>query len=273
MQRINKVCKYCNSPNISIQANTEWNTDLQDHVITDLYDDKCYCTVCEGEQRVLEIELETLVHLSMSDLLKKSAKQLCFLRKNEDQKKPPSTQMIEGDETAHAKATSKYIEMRGTYKPDITITKDIGQFLMHYAFDEIHVNDKSALFIEHKNVKDPDTVETWYLHSSLLQTAVYQALVKKNPNRNLYTATFHVKDGSEKQHLELKNLYENSQLHIGDDKYTVLVTNPQKLIDFYIKKAIASFNYQSAEAFDDKYKFHEYAALKDCFTFRPINDE
>lgn len=207
------------------------------------------------------------IHLSLSALLKQSAMQSCYLRKKKKEK-PVSEAMVQGNILAHEKSISEYVEMRGTYNH-----KSFNNFLIHYAFDEIEVNDKSALLIEHKNITSEKPVEMWYFESCVLQTAVYQAFAKVNKNKHLQTATFHIKEGNPKEELELNNLYLRSQLRMGDDVYTVVVTDPIKLVNFYCRKAEAILDYDNARKFDSLYKFKEYKALKECLSFRPITLE
>jgi hypothetical protein len=200
-------------------------------------------------------------HLSLAQLLKQSAMQTCYKRKNN---KPVvvTEAMTAGNEIAHQKSESKYIEMRGTYKYE--------DLLIHYAFDEVEINDVSALLIEHKNITSGSPVEMWYFESCILQTAVYQAFAQVNSDTMLQTATFHIKNGHAKQELDLKNSYLNSQLRLGDKHYTVLVSDAKRLVEFYCRKAVASFEYATAKAFDAEYKFKEYNTLLDCLSFRPV---
>ena len=64
--------------------------------------------------------MDTSNHLmiSASDLIKKSAKQICYLRKRQERwkeryKNKPTEKMIEGSEAQIKKSTSELIEMRG----------------------------------------------------------------------------------------------------------------------------------------------------------------
>ena len=201
------------------------------------------------------------IHLSLSQLLKQSAMQTCYLRKKHQEKKV-TQEMLDGNQIAHNKSISKYVEMRGTYP--------YAHLLIHYAFDEVEVNDLSAMLIEHKNNTSDKPIEMWYFESCILQTAVYQAFAHVNENKMLQTATFFTNKGNPKLELDLGNLYLNSQLRMGNKHYTVLVTDAKKLVKFYCEKALATFDYDSARAFDDKYKFKEYLALQSCLSFRPI---
>jgi len=203
-------------------------------------------------------------HLSLAQLLKQSAMQTCYKRKNKVVQ-PATEAQIAGNEMAHAKSESKFIEMRGTYEDE--------DRLIHYAFDEVKVNELSATLIEHKNITSGRPVEMWYFESCVLQTAVYQAFAQVNPNKHLQTATFFLQEGNPMVELELNNLYLNSELQMNDDKYKVLVMDAKKLVEFYCYKAKCTFDYTKAKAFDARYKFQEYKYLQQYLTFRPLVDK
>jgi len=204
------------------------------------------------------------IHLSLSQLLKQTAMQNCYLRKKK-QEKPVTEAMVKGNEIAHAKSESKYIEMRGTYHHR--------HLLIHYAFDEVTVNDVSAMLIEHKNITSDRPVEMWYFESCVLQTAVYQAFAHVNEDKMLQTATFFTDQGNPRLELDITNKYLNSQLQMGDKNYTVQVRDHKRLVEFYCEKALATFEWDSARAFDAKYRRKEYETLLDCLSFKPISNE
>lgn len=204
------------------------------------------------------------IHLSLSALLKQTAMQSCYYRKHKKEK-PVTEAMVKGNEIANEKSISKYIEMRGTYEHK--------NLLIHYAFDEVDINDVSAMLIEHKNITSDRPVEMWYFESCILQTAVYQAFAHVNQNKILQTATFFTEQGNPRLELDLGNSYLNSQLHMGDKHYTVLVKDHKKLVEFYCKKALAIFEWDTAKAFDAQYRRKEYQTLLDCLSFRPITHE
>lgn len=208
-----------------------------------------------------------IIHMSLSGLLKSSARQLCYLRKNKKEK-PVTDEQIEGNEAALKKSVG-LVEMRGTY---IMETKTL-KILIHYAFDEIQPNDESCLFIEHKNIKSGSEVQLWYRNSAILQTAVYQAFAKLNPSKHLESATFHIKDGYEKKEFELNNRYLRSELHFGNYIYGVTANTPEKLVEFYSQKAVASLEYESAKLWDDRYKFKEYDHMHNNLTYRILQED
>ena len=200
-------------------------------------------------------------HLSLAKLLKQSAMQLCYERKNKIVK-PATEAQIKGNEMAHKKSESKFIEMRGTYS-----FKDM---LIHYAFDEVQIEDETAKLIEHKNITSGTAIEEWYFNSAILQTATYQAFANTNPNKMLQTATFFIEQGMPMMELDLTNLYLTSELRMDNMQYEVLLKESKKIVDFYCYKAQCSFDYNLARVFDDKYKFKEYNYLKDLITIKPM---
>jgi hypothetical protein len=209
-----------------------------------------------------------VMHMSLSDLVKKSAMQICYLRKNQEKQPEPTEQQIAGAEAGLAKAMSKLVEMRGTY----SVPNNFGQtILIHYAFDEIVPNDKACLFLERKNIPSGQTIELWYRNAAILQTAVYQAFAKQNTNRELETAQFFINQGNPKLEFDLGNLYLRSELHLGDIIYSVIAVDPRELVDFYIKKAIATLNYESAKQWDWKYKHKEFDYNHTNITYRLLH--
>ena len=210
---------------------------------------------------------EDVIHMSLSDLIKKTAMQICYLRKNQDKVPEPTQEQIEGSEIQLSKALSKLVEMRGTY----AFATNFGQkILIHYAFDEIVPNETSCLFLEHKNITPGSTVELWYRNAAILQTAAYQAFAKANPDKHLETAFFHINNGNPKLEFELNNLYLRSELHLGDMIYSVVAVKFQELVDFYVRKAIATLNYDDAKEWDWKYRRREFDYTHSYITYRNL---
>jgi len=206
--------------------------------------------------------------MSLSDLLKKSAMQICYLRKNKEKTPPVTPGQIAGNEAAHAKSESEYIEMRGTFKVGMK-SQDL---LIHYAFDEIKLLDKACVLIEHKMIKPGSVVELWYRNASILQTVVYQAFALVNPDRNLETATFFVDQGNPKLSVNIGNSYIRSELHLGDMVFSATAIKQEKIVRFYVDKAKATLNYDTAKEFDAKYKHKEFELLNEYFNFRTLEE-
>lgn len=194
-----------------------------------------------------------MTHFSTANLIKQSALQLCYLRNNRN-KIVVTDGQVKGNAIALSKSRSKYIEMRGTYCYD--------DMLFHYVFDEV-IDSSRLEFIEHKSTMygTPD----WYINSSILQMALYSSLVHVNDNSNLVTASF-VK--GDKHSLSIANRYKVFKVVFDNNtEYTVNSINPEKIVAFYISKAIASMSYDTAREFDLKYKRKEFEILKQYFSY------
>jgi hypothetical protein len=215
-------------------------------------------------------------HFGLADLIKKSAMQICYLRNNPD-KAVVTPAQVAGNELALAKATSQFLEMRGTYKLPVNNQ----EVLIHYAFDEVIPDFKddnkglvmtgSFLFIEHKNITSDKPVTDWYVNNSMLQLAVYAAFNQLNPSRYLNTATFFMELGNPKQTLFAPDpLHSFYQLQFNDTKIDIEPIDVEKMRDFYGFKALATSSYERAKEWDAKFKFKEFDYLKDCFEHSDI---
>lgn len=212
---------------------------------------------------------QEVIHMSLSDLVKKSAMQICYLRKNKEMTPDPTPEQIAGAEEQKRKVQSKLVEMRGTY----AFANNFGQkILIHYAFDEIIPNDTSCLFVEHKNIPPGSTIELWYRNGAILQTAVYQAFAKCNEDKHLETAQFFINQGYSKLEFELENRYLRSELHLGDVVYSVTAVNFEELVNFYVRKAINTLNYDDAKQWDWKYKRKEFDYNHTNITYRNLQE-
>lgn len=203
---------------------------------------------------------------SASDLVKKSASQICYLR---DKPRPAATaRALKGDELAEKKSIG-LVEMRGMFvNSDMTI---------FYSFDEI-VKDNVITFVEHKYVEDHDTVEDWFFNSSVLQLAFYASLHIINKNKSYVTATFRINDGYEKQCLSVEdNTLCRYVLNFGDKLFEVTISDPIHIVLQFLFKAnctigeTRTLSFKKAKTYDNLYKFKEYERLYKCFHITPIN--
>lgn len=200
--------------------------------------------------------------LSLSDLLKKSSKQICYIR-NKRKNIVPSKAKIAGSKEQEKKSISEYKEMRGTFSRD--------NLLIFYSFDEMQISKDTLTLIEHKTIQDESTVEEWYFNSSVLQTAVYYAFLTENSAKEYYTAKFFRKQGHNTNYLDISKFSKiNNILFFGKKKYQVTTTNTKELVNIYLKKARSTEEYFSATEWDDKWKFKEWAKLKKYITIKEI---
>ncbi len=182
---------------------------------------------------------------SASALVKNSARSLCYQRTHTVKRN--LDMMIKGNELG-AKKVKGSPEMRGTYEFD-------GHTLF-YCFDDVIVGEVTRL-VEHKSVQRQPP-EFWYLDRSIVQTALYHSLLIQNPRKDYYTASF-VKGKKEK--LVIKTPV-RSTLVFGNTRYRIKPTDTKKIVEFFLKKAKASLNYQSAKIWDDKWKHKEAEYIK-----------
>jgi hypothetical protein len=53
-------CDYCGSPHILADAYAQWSVDAQEWELTDTYPKGDFCPVCDGEARILEVDITNL---------------------------------------------------------------------------------------------------------------------------------------------------------------------------------------------------------------------
>lgn len=195
------------------------------------------------------------INVPLSDLIKYSAKQLCYLRKNK------SLQLNKHHYIIQNKLTT-YYNMRGVYK---TTVDDLELNIM-YVLKELQVNDLGACIMEFKNT--PGIIPLWYRQYAILQSATYQAFVKLNDNTVLQTASYAINDGATPMEFDIENRYIRSELHIGTELFNIYVSNSKKLVQYYIDKAIASMTYNTANKWDKIHKHKGYDSLNNVISYR-----
>lgn len=207
-----------------------------------------------------------IIQISLADLIKKSAKHICYLRQNQKQYNTNDTHKYTINE-----ALKKYYNMRGTYEALVKVVQGNSieevQFNINYVFDTIEVNDLSVLFIEQKNITG--AIEPWYKQSCLVQTAAYLAFAKGNKNNMLQTASYAMDSGEPALKLNLGNKFLRSELKLGKkEQYLIYMSDPDKIIQYYIEKALHTFNFKDAEKWDEKHKHKDFDFLHNSITYR-----
>ena len=197
-----------------------------------------------------------MISFSAKDLCTRSCMQIKFFNENPDKRPKPNSNVLFGETFQHkvAEQTKRVIgeEMRGTF-----IYENI---CINFSNDIV---TKDAI-IEVKSVNRD--VEDWYLESSLVQCAVYSALLRKT-NGNLVTSKFFADMGNPIVETKVKpNIDYN--LRFGDTLYCIEVNDEDKIIDFIIKKAKHCNTWDEAKIFDAQYKQKEFETLKDFFKYK-----
>lgn len=197
-------------------------------------------------------------HISAAQLCKKSARQILYLQYR------PQVNIVTPEQYAGIKyqktaTKSKYQEMCGTYH-----VKDTN---VYFSWDEVQVTSGGKLmFIEHKQVSSD--YEKWYLHNSMLQTALYAALTVNTPV--FKTAKFYQKLGNKEYELFRQGYSSQFYLKFGKTTYKCKLINSAKLLNFIKKKVQALVSWDDATSFDAKWKHKEYEQLKEYFKFNKV---
>lgn len=199
------------------------------------------------------------IKISASDLVKRSAMQICYLRNKKLQHKP-SAQMMRGVEHQQKKSTSQFIEMRGMVKWN-------DDFLVYFCVDEVIEKKNKLIFKEHKNIEGQ--CEEWYINSSIIQTAFYHALGLEI--NHMCTAKFLRKEYETKYLTNISELSIESLLEMGDNmKFSVYPKDAEKIIAYYKQKAYCTTNYNDAKSWDLKNKFQDWKNLKKYIEYGKI---
>lgn len=200
-----------------------------------------------------------MISFSAKDLCTRSCKQIKFFNEFPEKRPKPNTNTLFGETFQHkvAEQTSDVIgeEMRGSF-----ICDDI---CINFSNDIV---TKDSI-IEVKSVDRE--VEDWYFKSSILQCAVYSALLQKT-NGKLVTATFFAEMGNPIVETVVKPNV-NYLLRFGSDLYEIKTDNTDKIIDFIVKKAKHCTTWDEAKIFDLQYKQKEYETLSNYFHYNKIN--
>lgn len=197
-----------------------------------------------------------MISFSAKDLCTRSCMQIKFFNEFPEKRPKPTTNMLYGETFQHkvAQQTKDVIgeEMRGSFVCD--------GICINFSNDIVTKNS----IIEVKSVDRK--VEDWYFQSSLLQCAVYSALLRKTDG-NLVTAKFFADMGNPIVETKVKpNIDYN--LKFGDTLYCVEVNDEDKIVDFIIKKAKHCNTWDEAKIFDAQYKQKEFETLKDFFNYK-----
>lgn len=196
--------------------------------------------------------MEKLYLHSTANLVKQSAMQLCYRRKNNIDT-VPTINMVENFKSQIEKSKSEYIEMVGSYKVD--------NHILYFSFDEIVKDGDKYDLVERKELNFPDPKSLYY-HTSVIQVALYHSLLLNTSDHNLQTASFMLKMDYPFNKLYINgNSTTRSILVFGKKNYIIEPLNTKGLIDFYIHKMIASLEYGTAKDFDLQFRFKEFGYL------------
>lgn len=192
------------------------------------------------------------MNFSAAQLVKNSAKSICYLRNHPKERNRSTPGALKGNELA-SKKIKGFQEMGCKYE-----WKD---HVVHLSYDEVRLSSKFIDLIEHKSIQYGPAPD-WYFKQSLIQVAFYHALGISYPRRDLETSKFFRKFGWKTIKYE-PTRKTRSYLFFGDTKYRVKIKkgSRQKILNFFLTKAEASLGYDTAKNFDLKYKHKEWEVL------------
>lgn len=206
---------------------------------------------------------------SASELLKRSAAQLVYFRRTGTA--PEVTKQMKIGEAYQCNVSNKSREAGHKVSDEMGGCYTYGDNAIYFCIDIV----REDCFVEVKSVLNENgenclAYPTWYFEASILQCAVYKALLMSMNGDTLVTPKFRLDAG----YADRKITVDKSlpyKLKFGEvGTFIVNVTNAERLIGFLKEKINALKDYDTARAFDSKYKHKEYSLLKDCFTYKTI---
>ena len=206
---------------------------------------------------------------SASDLCKRSAAQILYFIKS-GTKPDVTNRMLAGSvyqknifDSLVANGEKAFDEMQGVYH--------CGDDNIYFCIDIV----KPDGFIEVKSVfdengNDATDYDDWYLASSLLQCAVYKSLLMNMEGNKLSTAQFRINEGVERREIDV-DVNQPYYLKFGSvGTFEVKVKNSKPILDFLQKKIKSLSDFDSARAFDKKYRYNEFKILSQYFEYNII---
>jgi len=196
---------------------------------------------------------EIIKTFSAKDLCSRSCMQIKMFAEHPEVRPQPNGNMNNGVSFQHeiALSTEGLIgeEMRGYYISD--------GICINFANDIVCKNK----IMEVKSLNRE--AEEWYFNSCVLQCAFYSALLHKS-NKKLITAKFYSDMGNPVIETTIDNDF-MYLLRFGNDTYKIDVTDNDFIVEFFLNKAKASLEWDTAKEFDKIHKHKEYSELKDYF--------
>jgi len=200
----------------------------------------------------------TMVSFSAKDLCTRSCMQIKMFIEHPEKRPIPNLNIMMGEDFQRKVANQTFDvigeEMRGTFiKNDICI---------NFSNDIVTKNS----IIEVKSVNG--SVEDWYFNSSVVQCAIYSALLQKSDGC-LVTSMFFTELGNPMIRTRV-NPRIGYYLRFGDEMYRINVLNADKIVDFIVDKAKHCLSWDSAKEFDNMYKRKEYQILSKYFNVEKV---
>jgi len=213
---------------------------------------------------------EPKMQFSCADLVKQSATQILYNHENDVQKK--ITDGISFGESYQKKISSMipdtYSEMVGVYVKDMFEKK----LSMFFANDIVG----NGFILEVKSTMPDIQIPEWYFHQSILQSALYHALIKTNIKDLGICPLVSASYTNENNSVMLKEspLY---FLLFNKEIYSIFFTNEHviaEFVKFYRTKALyVSEGWESAKHWNINYNRKEWEIFKDYIVVDKVPDD
>lgn len=198
--------------------------------------------------------------LSASDLVKRSALQIRFLRMK--RQSIITRRMLAGVQYQNQVAVEQKAEDAQEYRT----TVQVGDLVI-FACHDIITPDYC---MEVKSITPGSNVEDWYLESSLLQTAFYKSLLMCSDGY-VCTPKFRIKEGYNKKTLLIdKNL--PYILKMGESSsWEVTTLYPEKIIQYFAEKGKVTFGDElDCRKYDRMHKFKHFKECRNLFEYTKL---
>lgn len=207
---------------------------------------------------------------SASELIKRSAAQLVYFRRTGT--KPQITENMKIGESYQYKVSDTERKNGHKVADEMCGCYTFGENAIYFCIDIV----REDCFVEVKSVfdesgKDSLTYPEWYFESSILQCAVYKSLLMNMDGDTLVTPQFRLNEGCEYKTLKAERSLPYLLKFGSVGVYRVDVTDSKRIIKFLKDKINALKDYDTARAFDTKYKHKEFNLLRDCFTYKKVS--
>lgn len=207
---------------------------------------------------------------SAAELIKRSAAQLVYYRIH-GIKPTPTANVLAGEMFQNA-VYNKFLNAGEPAHEEMCGCYSTNKDNIWFSIDLVAPN---LGFFEIKSILDSDGNQTtryplWYLYASLVQCAVYKALVLETKGCMLETARFKQALGAKKKRIRAKKKLDYFLIFGNDELYRIEVKDSKALIQYLIAKIDSLTDYNTAREFDAKYKHREFDMLKDYFVYTRV---
>lgn len=207
---------------------------------------------------------------SAAELIKRSAAQLVYYRINKIKPEVTSNKLV--GEMFQDQIYNRFLANNEPVYEEMCGCYSTGPDNIWFSVDLVAPN---LGFFEVKSILDSDgnhidTYPLWYLYASLVQCAIYKALILETKGCILRRAQFKLNTGAKPKRLRAKKGLDYFLIFGNTAIYRIEVKNSKALVNYLVTKKDSLLNYSTAREFDAKYKHREFEILKEYFTYTKL---